>query len=663
MAAGTEIGRGIIPVGYDVDERELGRVLSRSAESADSDGIGKSIGRRIAGGIAATFAAVGVVNLVRGSIGAASDLNEEISKSGVVFGDSAKGIQDWAKGTATSLGQSQKQALEAAGTFGNLFRTIGIGTAPAADMSKSLVGLASDLASFNNASPAEVLDAIRSGLVGEAEPLRKYGVLLDDASLRQEALKLGLIKTTKDALTPAMKAQAAYAAIVDQTGTAQGDFARTSDGLANRQRILAAQFEDVKAKVGGALLPAFLAITTFVSKNMGPVFNEISGAIRALVASFKAGDGDITSNGLAGIMEHVGFIARQVVDFVVANWPKIQATIAAVASAVGAALSFLISDVLPVLITGVQTMVLWVVEHWPEIQATIAGVVVWLQTNVVPVIQEVMAFIVAKFAEVVAWAQEKWPAIQEAIGHVIVAIETVIRATLDVIQKAWDEWGSHILDAVGSVWGAIKAIITAAIKVVQGVISLVVDLINGDWGKAWNDALGIVSAVWDGILGVIGGAVGAVVALVSGLASSLYDAMKAAGSKLLEGLEAGLSAVGGFAGRVADAIVGAVRSAWNSVAGTLNDLLPNSIGSGPFSIDLPDNPIPTFHTGGVVPGRPGEEVLVLAKAGERITTANQFSGTTSTGGHSFTYVDQGSGRADPAHVMAAWRAMAELASV
>ena len=73
---------------------------------------------------------------------------------------------------------------------------------------------------------------------GEAEPLRQYGVLLDDASLRQAALELGIISTTKNALTPQQKVLAAQALIYQQTGTAQGDFARTSDGLANKTRIL-----------------------------------------------------------------------------------------------------------------------------------------------------------------------------------------------------------------------------------------------------------------------------------------------------------------------------------------------------------------------------------------------------------------------------------------
>ena len=50
----------------------------------------------------------------------AADLREEQSKVGVVFGSSSKAIVDFSKTTAKALGQSQTQALKAAGTFGVL---------------------------------------------------------------------------------------------------------------------------------------------------------------------------------------------------------------------------------------------------------------------------------------------------------------------------------------------------------------------------------------------------------------------------------------------------------------------------------------------------------------------------------------------------------------
>lgn len=199
--------------------------------------------------------------LGRRAVTVASDIGESQSKVNVVFGKSASVVEDLGERSAKSLGISKAAALEAAGTFGNLFVSLKLPQGEAAKMSTRMIELAADMASFNNASPEEALEALRSGLVGEAEPLRRFGVNLNDATLRTKALELGLVKSTKDALDPATKAQATYALVLEQTTTAQGDFARTSGGLANSQRILKAEFTDLQGELGQKLLPAAVEVT------------------------------------------------------------------------------------------------------------------------------------------------------------------------------------------------------------------------------------------------------------------------------------------------------------------------------------------------------------------------------------------------------------------
>lgn len=190
---------------------------------------------------------------------AASDLGEQVAKSGQVFGDSSGEVEAFAKNAAKNLGLSERAALEAAGTYGNLFRAIGLTADKSAEMSIEMVKLASDLASFNNANPEEVLEALRSGLVGETEPLKKFGINLNEARLQQEALNLGL-SNGKGTLDASSKAQAAYSLILKDTSLAQGDFARTSDGLANQSRILKAKLEDTAATMGEKLIPIALKV-------------------------------------------------------------------------------------------------------------------------------------------------------------------------------------------------------------------------------------------------------------------------------------------------------------------------------------------------------------------------------------------------------------------
>jgi uncharacterized membrane protein YgcG len=221
---------------------------------------------------ALAFAAAGVAfgAFAKIAVSSASDLAETISKVGVLFGSSAKEIEIFAGTAAKSLGQTKQQALDAAATFAIFGTSAGLSGQELSKFSIDFVKLASDLSSFNNTSPQDAINAIGSALRGEAEPLRRYGVLLNDASLKQAALSLGIITTTTQALTPQQKVLAAQKLIFEQTTAAQGDFERTSSGLANQTKILTAQLENMKTEIGTALLPIVLQLATAFSEKIIP---------------------------------------------------------------------------------------------------------------------------------------------------------------------------------------------------------------------------------------------------------------------------------------------------------------------------------------------------------------------------------------------------------
>jgi hypothetical protein len=199
-------------------------------------------------------AAIGTfTSVISPAIKAASDFQEATSKVNVIFGRASKSVKNFADSAARNLGQSKQAVLDAAGTFGTFGKAAGLAGEDLSTFTTDFVTLATDLASFNNTSPEEAVQAIGAALRGESEPLRRYGVLLNDAVLKQEAMTLGIYKG-KGALTAQQKILAAQSAIYKQTNDAQGDFMRTSDGLANSQRTLKATFDDVKVSIGNAFL-------------------------------------------------------------------------------------------------------------------------------------------------------------------------------------------------------------------------------------------------------------------------------------------------------------------------------------------------------------------------------------------------------------------------
>src|SRR5690606_38001352 len=148
-------------------------------------GMAMGVGIAVAG--MAIEAGKALIQFGADSVTAASDLNETMSKSEVLFRDNAKSVQAWADNAALAFGQSKQQALDAAATFATFGKAAGLTGQDLESVATDFVGLSSDLASFNNTAPERAIQAIGAALRGESEPLRAYGVLLDDASMRQKA--------------------------------------------------------------------------------------------------------------------------------------------------------------------------------------------------------------------------------------------------------------------------------------------------------------------------------------------------------------------------------------------------------------------------------------------------------------------------------------------
>jgi len=138
-------------------------------------------------GAAIGAAVVAVAAFASKAIQKASDFNEAISKNTVVFGAISKEVENFAQTANRALGLSETAALKAAGQFAIFGKSAGLAGKDLSDFSIELVTLAADLASFSNTSVDEAINALGSALRGEAEPLRKYGVLLDDATLKAAA--------------------------------------------------------------------------------------------------------------------------------------------------------------------------------------------------------------------------------------------------------------------------------------------------------------------------------------------------------------------------------------------------------------------------------------------------------------------------------------------
>src|SRR6185369_14315362 len=148
------IGKAIVSLELSTAQYQA-ELKGAQAETAASTGaMGKSAtGMSDVWKTAMLGVGVAVVAGVAVSIKAASDLNEQINKTKVVFEDNASTVLAWSKTTAESFGVSETAALTAAASYGQIFDAAGLAEDASSQMSMVLVELASDLASFNNIDP------------------------------------------------------------------------------------------------------------------------------------------------------------------------------------------------------------------------------------------------------------------------------------------------------------------------------------------------------------------------------------------------------------------------------------------------------------------------------------------------------------------------------
>ena len=254
--------------------------------------------------IAGAFAVKALVDFSAAAVKAASSFEETGSKIANIFGPGGSAdLQTWADDAAKSFGLSSQAALDAAATFGIYADKAGIAGTAQADFAKGLTELSSDLASFYDADQDQVINALQQGLRGETEALRKYGVFLDDAAYKQGYFN-ATGKQVNGTLTAQQKIVGGQQQIWEQAGVAIGDFAATSDGLANTSRSLGAVLEDIQRKFGEGLLPvinelaqALLPVLETlqpviqqlgkdIGEALGPVLQELAKALPPIAKTF-----------------------------------------------------------------------------------------------------------------------------------------------------------------------------------------------------------------------------------------------------------------------------------------------------------------------------------------------------------------------------------------
>jgi len=276
----------------------VGKKAGTDAGTGFKGGFGGAL-KGIAAVAGTALAAVGVGRFFGDAVNQANDLSESLNAVNVAYGESAANIVKLGEDAATRLGVTQSDFNAAAVRFSAFAdRVVGEG-GNVGGFVDDITTRAADFASVFNIDVSEALQVFQSGLSGEAEPLKRFGINLLDSEVQAYALQAGLIGVGEQ-MTEDIKTQARYGLLMQETAKTQGDFANTSDGLANSQRILTANFGDMQAAVGQALLPTLAnlsasmlplveqlgPILTGTLEELSPVIGDIARMLPYLLESF-----------------------------------------------------------------------------------------------------------------------------------------------------------------------------------------------------------------------------------------------------------------------------------------------------------------------------------------------------------------------------------------
>lgn len=274
---------------------ELARAADRASDELSEAGTNGVTGFRsnvvggvksFAGPLIAAFAALGIGAIVAnafndakdfvvGAVDIASTLSESVNAVEVSYGDAADAVLKLGENSAQAFGLSTSDLNGYATQFSAFVQTIAGDGGDVAGTLETLVGRGTDFASVFDTEVSDALGLFQSGLAGETEPLRKFGIDLSAAAVEAYALANGIGDGT-GALTEAEKVQARYGSLLEQTSKVQGDFANTGDELANVNRKNAAEWENVQAKIGNAFLPVAQQLATVLADDILPVISDLA---------------------------------------------------------------------------------------------------------------------------------------------------------------------------------------------------------------------------------------------------------------------------------------------------------------------------------------------------------------------------------------------------
>jgi len=551
--------------------------LSESMDKAGSKM--KAVGDKIssAGKTLSTAVTLPLLGIGTAATKMAMDAVESENLFEVAMGGVADDARKWSEETSKALGLNAYNVRNNMATYNSMLTSMGLATDESLEMSQGLTQLSYDMASFYNLNPEEAFNKLKSGISGEAEPLKALGILVNDTTVKTYAYTHGIAKQGEQ-LTEAQKVQARYGAIMEATKNAQGDLARTMDSPTNKIRAMKEQAQQIGIQFGQILIPILEKLIATIKPLMDR-FQGLSKEQQEMIVKIA-----LIAAAVGPVLLVVGKVVS-VIGTLTTTFGAISGAMAAAGGASGAVGAAIAA------ITGPVGIAVAAVAGFIAIFGLLFRNNENFRNSVITI----------------------WNQVKAVMAGVFEAIRALIAAFVQVASTIWNKYGNDIVAIITAAFNVISSVVTTALNVIKGIIQVVTSLIKGDWQGVWEGIKNVTSSLWNGIQSIISGVLNLIRSLVSNqiniikdVISGAWNAIKSVTTAIWNGIKSAIETP-------INAARNTVKGAIDAIAGFFRNLkipeikiphikLPHFEITGKFSLNPPQIPklgVNWYASGGI----------------------------------------------------------------
>ena len=476
---------------------KLKSMFSQMAELA------KGLGVAIAG----AFSIGAIVSFGKEAISLGSDLQEVQNVVDVTFTTMNEKVDAFAKKAAQTAGLSETMAKQYAGTFGAMANSFGFAEDEAFSMATALTQLSGDVASFYNLTQDEAYTKLKSVFTGETESLKELGVVMTQTALDSYALANGFGKVTSD-MDEQEKVALRYAFVMDQLSNASGDFVRTQDSWANQTKVLALQFDSLKATIGEGLIAMLTPAIQKVNEFLPVIQGMAQKASEAIKGMFSGSD-------IGGLRDAFA----QIVEVLTPLWNGIVK----------------LGQSLAPIVSFIKDSVMVVLKEWGALFSDLGGIFVKQggdMGDIIAGLGDIIAAVWGAIEPLLSDTREVWSELfrwlSQGVTHVISYLVSLLDGLVDFLAGVFTGDWKRAWEGVGTIFQSIAKHMENMMEWLLSAFGLSFGDISKAAQKCWNSIKSSTTSIWNGIKSTIKGAVNGIIGFINGMISGLISGINAA---------------------------------------------------------------------------------------------------------------------------------------